>query len=154
MENKTSVWRKNVIMYICCTIILLYKLFLKTPMISVEKSTFCRQLNSWIITFWKLRTVVLFFHFELKWASYGHFKILKLSLFEIKILKWENYYDIIFISLRTHYCSNGTLLEYSTKILNLFPTYEFAHGKTIDNCSNAAKSHFRISLSSLRYNSI
>ena len=34
--------------------------------------------------------MVLFFHFELKWKSYGHFKILKLSLFEIKILKWEN----------------------------------------------------------------
>ena len=36
------------------------------------------------------KKVVLFFHFEQKWKSYGHFQILKLSLFEIKILKWEN----------------------------------------------------------------
>ena len=34
--------------------------------------------------------MVLFFHLELKRKSYGHFKILKLSFFEIKILKWEN----------------------------------------------------------------
>ena len=42
--------------------------------------------------------VMLFFHFELKWKSYGHFKILKLSLFEIKILKWENGHNSLILA--------------------------------------------------------
>ena len=41
---------------------------------------------------------MLFFHFELKWKSYGHFKILKLSLFEIKILKWENGHNSLILA--------------------------------------------------------
>ena len=44
------------------------------------------------------KKVVLFFHFELKWKSYGHFKILKLSLFEIKILKWENGHNSLILA--------------------------------------------------------
>ena len=33
-----------------------------------------------------------------KWKSYGHLKILKLSLFEIKILKWENGHNSLILA--------------------------------------------------------